>query len=378
MDRATLSIWLLGASLPSAVAVLGLLAVRWGPRSVPASLAAVSVVAVGSVVVGVVGAARAMFISTHDLAVVLPVTLIAAVVASAVSWFLARQVIGDVRRVRATARSLGAREGSALPEAVPDARPVLRELAEIDAELISAGRRLATSRSREQALEASRRELIAWVSHDLRTPLAGLRAMAEALEDRVVDDPDRYHRQIRREVDRLSHLVDDLFELSRIRSGGLALSLQQVDARDLVADVVSGSAAVATAGGVALDAAVDPASLRIDAGGMNRVLANLVINAIRHTPSDGAVRVVGRLFADEVVLSVSDGCGGIAPEDLSRVFEPGWRGPEPARTPRPDGGAGFGLAIARGIVEAHQGRISVRNTAQGCCFDVRLPVAGPN
>ena len=308
----------------------------------------------------------------------LPVTLIAAVVASAVSWFLARQVIGDVRRVRATARSLGAREGSVPPEAVPDARPVLRELAEIDAELISAGRRLATSRSREQALEASRRELIAWVSHDLRTPLAGLRAMAEALEDRVVDDPDRYHRQIRREVDRLSHLVDDLFELSRIRSGGLALSLQQVDARDLVADVVSGSAAVATAGGVVLDAAVDPASLRIDAGGMNRVLANLVINAIRHTPSDGAVRVVGRLFADEVVLSVSDGCGGIAPEDLSRVFEPGWRGPEPARTPRPDGGAGFGLAIARGIVEAHQGRISVRNTAQGCCFDVRLPVAGPN
>ncbi|MFN8079145.1 MAG: HAMP domain-containing sensor histidine kinase [Kineosporiaceae bacterium] len=378
MDRGTLSIWLLGASLPSAVAVLGLLAVRWGPRSVPASLAAVSVVAVGSVVVGVVGAARAMFISTHDLAVVLPVTLIAAVVASAVSWFLARQVIGDVRRVRATARSLGAREGSTPPAGGSGGGPVLRELAEIDTELIAAGQRLAASHAREQALEASRRELIAWVSHDLRTPLAGLRAMAEALEDRVVADPDRYHRQIRREVDRLSHLVDDLFELSRIRSGGLALSLQQVDARDLVADVMSGSAAVATAGGVVLDAAVDPASLRIDAGGMNRVLANLVINAIRHTPSDGAVRVVGRLLAGEVVLSVSDGCGGIAPEDLSRVFEPGWRGPEPARTPRPDGGAGFGLAIARGIVEAHQGQISVRNTGQGCCFDVRLPVAGPS
>ena len=244
-------------------------------------------------VVGVVGAARAMFISTHDLAVVLPVTLIAAVVASAVSWFLARQVIGDVRRVRATARSLGAREGSALPEAVPDARPVLRELAEIDAELISAGRRLATSRSREQALEASRRELIAWVSHDLRTPLAGLRAMAEALEDRVVDDPDRYHRQIRREVDRLSHLVDDLFELSRIRSGGLALSLQQVDARDLVADVVSGSAAVATAGGVALDAAVDPASLRIDAGGMNRAVRGRVPDRVDHQVGQHPVHTPG-------------------------------------------------------------------------------------
>ena len=139
--------------------------------------------------------------------------------------------------------------------------------------------------------------------------------------DRVLETRRRYLASMGTHVRTLGSLIDDLFELSRIRSGGLALSLQQVDARDLVADVMSGSAAVATAGGVALDAAVDPASLRIDAGGMNRVLANLVINAIRHTPSDGAVRVVGRLLAGEVVLSVSDGCGGIAPEQAVVIGE---------------------------------------------------------
>jgi signal transduction histidine kinase len=258
---------------------------------------------------------------------------------------------------------------------VPPTAPVLRELADIESELISAGGRLTASRTREQALEASRRELIAWISHDLRTPLAGLRAMAEALEDGVAPDAARYHRQIRREVDRLSALVDDLFELSRIRSGGLAISLQDVDLRDLVTDVVSGSSAMARAGGIVLDAAADPAPVRVDAGGIGRVLTNLVVNAIRHTPSDGAVQVVGRRRGDEVVVSVSDGCGGIPSEDLDHVFEPGWRGGGvgQARTPGPDAGAGFGLAIARGIVEAHHGRISVRNTPTGCCFDIRLP-----
>ncbi len=373
MSWVTVEILLLAVALSGAVAALGMLAVRLGPRSVRASLAAVSLVAVGSVVVGVLGAARAMFISPHDLGVVLPVTGAASAVALGVSWALGRRVVRDVGGVRATARALGG-----LPDVgalVPPTAPVLRELADIESELISAGGRLTASRTREQALEASRRELIAWISHDLRTPLAGLRAMAEALEDGVAPDAARYHRQIRREVDRLSALVDDLFELSRIRSGGLAISLQDVDLRDLVTDVVSGSSAMARAGGIVLDAAADPAPVRVDAGGIGRVLTNLVVNAIRHTPSDGAVQVVGRRRGDEVVVSVSDGCGGIPSEDLDHVFEPGWRGGGvgQARTPGPDAGAGFGLAIARGIVEAHHGRISVRNTPTGCCFDIRLP-----
>ncbi|MBL8931444.1 MAG: HAMP domain-containing histidine kinase [Kineosporiaceae bacterium] len=381
MNRATAEIVLLGLGLSGGVALLGLLVVRLGPRSVRASMIAVSLVAVASMVMGVAGAARAMFISAHDLGVVLPVTAVASLVAVTVSWLLSRRLVEDVDRVRITARSLGGHGDTwAAAPARPTSRassPRLRELTDIETELLMAREHLIASRVREQALEISRQELIAWVSHDLRTPLAGLRAMAEALEDGVAPDPDRYHRQIRREVDRLSALVDDLFELSRIRSGRMALTLRDIDLQDLVADVVSGSVPMARAGGVILDAAADAAPVRVDAGGMARVLTNLVVNAIRHTPSDGAVQVSGRRHGDEVVLSVSDGCGGIPDDDLSRVFEPGWRGDGvgQARTPRPDGGAGLGLAIARGIVEAHQGRISVRNTSTGCCFDVRLPAA---
>jgi len=373
VSRDAIEIVLLALGYSGMTALLGLLVVRFGPRSIRANLVEVSLIAVLSVVIGVLGASRAMFLSGHDLGVVLLVTLVAAVVASTVSWLLGRRVVGEVREVRAHARALGGHV--TLPSVGPVAPLQVRELEDIRDELVSAGDRLTAGRAREQALEHSRRELVAWVSHDLRTPLAGLRAMAEALEDGVAPEPARYHRQIRREVDRLSRLVDDLFELSRIRSGGLALTLEDVDLQALIADVVSGSTPMAEAGGVALGGSADPVPVRADIGGLGRALTNLVVNAIRHTPSDGTVRVVGHLQGDEVVLSVSDGCGGIPAAELDQLFEPGWRS-ERARTPqpdRPDGGAGLGLAIARGIVEAHQGRISVRNTAVGCCFDVHLP-----
>ncbi len=214
------------------------------------------------------------------------------------------------------------------------------------------------------------------MSHDLRTPLAGLRAMAEALEDGVAADPARYHRQIRREVDRLAQLVDDLFELSRIQSGALVLSMQDIDLSDLVSDVYAGSLPMAEAGRVRLGASAGPARVSGDAGGLGRALTNLVVNAIRHTPTDGSVHIGCACEGDEVVLSVSDACGGLGEDTLQRMFDPGWSG-NPARTPGPQGGAGLGLAIARGIVEAHRGRIRVVNAEQGCRFEVRLPRAWP-
>jgi signal transduction histidine kinase len=370
MSRATLEVLAIALAYSGAVALVGGVAVRMRPRaSVRGALVAVPLVTVLSVVAGVVGAARAMFISSHDLAVVLPVTAVASVVALAMAWTLGRRVVRDVETVRGAAWLLGEYE----PDSFPDTTPALRELADVDTEIRRAAGRLADARARERAMESSRRDLVAWISHDLRTPLAGMRAMAEALEDGVAADPARYHRQLRREVDKLSQMVDDLFELSRIRSGGLSLTLEHVDLRDLVSDVLSGSAAVAQARGVALGAEADATSLRADAAGLGRVLTNLVVNAIRHTPADGTVHVAAKRDGDDVVLSVSDGCGGIPPENLDKLFEPGWRG-TPARTPVPDGGAGLGLAIARGIVEAHHGAISVHNIAGGCTFDVRLPL----
>lgn len=361
----------------AAVGALGTLVLwRWHGRSVRGALVAVAAVSTLSVVAGVVGTARAMFISAHDLNVILPVSVVAGAVGLAVALVLAASVVREVDQVRAAARRLG-ETGSTDPSdatgTAPPAAPVIRELGEIRAELDRAAARLAEAHRREQALESSRRELIAWVSHDLRTPLAGMRAMAEALEDGVADDPPRYHRQIRREVDRLAALVDDLFELSRIQAGALTLTLRAVDVRELVDDVVAGSRPMAEAGRVTLAAAADPTVVRGDAGALSRVLANLVVNAIRHTPSDGVVHVVGEPDGDHAVITVSDGCGGLSPEELDRVFDTGWRGTA-ARTPGPDGGAGLGLAIARGIVEAHQGRIAVMNAGAGCRFEVRLPL----
>ena len=252
------------------------------------------------------------------------------------------------------------------------------ELSDLSAELTAAHERLAQARSRERALEASRRELVAWVSHDLRTPLAGLRAMAEALEDQVVVEPrevSNYHSQIRREVDRLTLMIDDLFELSRIHAGALRLSKRMVGLEDLVAEVVASAEPVARSKGVRLTgAAVRGMPVYVDAAEMGRALRNLVTNAIRHTPADGGVDVLAEVQSGMACVTVSDACGGIPPDDLPRVFDVAFRG-ESARTPGPQSGGGLGLSIARGIVEAHSGQIAVRNAGPGCQFLIRLPLA---
>ena len=254
------------------------------------------------------------------------------------------------------------------------------ELNELSAELAATHERLAQARSRERALEASRRELVAWVSHDLRTPLAGLRAMAEALEDQVVVDPrevSQYHSQIRREVDRLTVMIDDLFELSRIHAGALRLSKRMVGLEDLVAEVVASAEPVARHKGVRLTgAAVRGMPVFVDSAEMGRALRNLVTNAIRHTPADGGVDVLAEVQGGLACVTVSDACGGIPPDDLPRVFDVAFRG-ESARTPGPQSGGGLGLSIARGIVEAHSGQIAVRNAGPGCQFLIRLPLARP-
>ncbi|MFE3287952.1 sensor histidine kinase [Streptomyces sp. NPDC059233] len=273
------------------------------------------------------------------------------------------------------ARTASAREGGDGSFAAPPA-PATAELAAVTRELAATSARLAASRERERALESSRRELVAWISHDLRTPLAGMRAMAEALEDGVAADPARYHRQIRTEVERLDTMVGDLFELSRIHAGALELTPSRVSLQDLAADALLGADPLARERGVRLrgdDIAHVP--VEVDGKEMTRVLANLLVNAIRHTPADGTVAVRVDRHQDTAVLSVTDGCGGIPEEDLPKFFDTGWRG-NPARTP--PAGAGLGLAIVRGIVEAHAGRARVDNVPGGCRFEVTLPLAAAN
>ncbi|QGV77266.1 sensor histidine kinase [Streptomyces ficellus] len=348
--------------------LLGAAALRFvRHRSVAVSLTVVAAVTVTAMFAGTLAVAQAMFLSPHDLYVVTTVVAMASVVSLLTALLLGRWVVARSRALTAAARDFGADGDFLAPVGVSTA-----ELADLSRELAATSAKLAESRARERALESSRRELVAWISHDLRTPLAGLRAMSEALEDGVVPDPARYHRRILAEVDRLNVMVGDLFELSRIHAGALTLVPSRMSVYDLVDEALAGADPLARAHGVRLvGGRVDQAPLEVDGKEMTRALANLLVNAIRHTPADGTVAVDAARRDDHVVVSVTDGCGGIPPEDLSRVFDTGWRGTR-ARTP--PAGAGLGLAIVRGIVEAHAGRAEVHNVKGGCRFEVTLPV----
>ena len=373
-DLEFIALWTFVAAV--VISVIGILLLRpLGARSLSLMFTVVVAASVLASMAGVGVIAYRMMATSGDRNVMLTLIPIGALAGFAVALVVARRLIKASRAISEAVQGVG--ESGVY---IPPQRTLPAELAELSEALTVAYDRLAQARTRERALEASRRELVAWVSHDLRTPLAGLRAMAEALEDQVVTDPrevSQYHTQIRREVDRLTLMIDDLFELSRIHAGALRLSRRMVGLEDLVAEVVASAEPVARSKGVRLTgAAVRGMPVFIDAAEMGRALRNLVTNAIRHTPSDGVVDVLAEMQGGMACVSVSDACGGIPPQDLPRVFDVAFRG-ESARTPGPQEGAGLGLSIARGIVEAHSGQIAVRNAGPGCQFLVRLPVARP-
>lgn len=236
------------------------------------------------------------------------------------------------------------------------------------------------AREAERAAEESRRELVAWLSHDLRSPLSGLRAMAEALADGVVarhDEVVDYAQRMSDETTRLSNMVDELFELSRITGGALRLSFSAVPLRDVVGEALTAQEPVAQSKGVTVSTAARqwPIVLGSDPE-LARVVRNLLFNAIRHTPQDGTVAIHVDVRGNEAVLDVEDSCGGIPEDELGRVFDVAFRGTT-ARTPdraETSSGGGLGLAIAKGLVQAHSGDIDVANHGNGCRFEVRLPL----
>jgi signal transduction histidine kinase len=368
-DRAELT--LISGTAAAAVGLAGaaaLRALRHRPLAVQA--AAVALTGVLAVAGGAWAAANAMFVSTHDLDALGVVLAAAGLVAIAVALLLGRGVGRDSAALVDVARRIGRGEAG-----VDAGRPATGELVTLARELEGMSAQLDQARAREQALEASRRELVAWVSHDLRTPLAAVRAMAEALEDGVVSDPAtvaRYHRQLGLEVDRLAVLVDDLFELSRTQAGVLELHRENVALGDLISDALAGAAPVAHAKGVRLEGRLDGPTpeLALSTPEVARALRNLLENAIRHTPADGTVRVEAGVDDGHAYVAVADACGGIPEPDLERVFDVAFRG-ETART---GAGSGLGLAIARGMVEAHGGELTVGNDGPGCRFVVRLPM----
>lgn len=240
----------------------------------------------------------------------------------------------------------------------------------------------AEIRDSERAAEHSRRRLVAFVSHDLRTPLAGIRAVSEAIADGVVaDDEVRVHaKHIEHESVRLSEMVDDLFEMSKINAGALTPSFDKVALDEVVDDVLAAHRIAAERAGVALRVDLPEQPVRVVGSdrALVRVLSNLVANAIAHTPAGGSVDLTLGADQNSAWARVDDTGVGIDEVDLPRVFDVAYRGSN-NRVPRDDSslpsGSGLGLAIAAGLVQAHRGTLSAHNLPTGARFEVRLPLA---
>jgi signal transduction histidine kinase len=235
--------------------------------------------------------------------------------------------------------------------------------------------RLSMEERSRREVEEARRALVAAASHDLRTPLASLRLLVDAIEDGVAtgETRDRYLAEIRTHVAVLSDLIDDLFELSRIEAGDISWSLRQVEVGELIDETVAAMRAPAEQRGVRLAAELPAPGVRAeaDAEKVQRVLFNLIQNAIRHTPADGSVTVRARPHGADVEVEVADDGEGIPAGDGERVFEAFYRGD----ASRGEDGAGLGLAISRAIVEAHGGRIWLEDAMPGTRVHFTLPAA---
>jgi signal transduction histidine kinase len=318
--------------------------------------------------------ARLMFASEHDLLLATVLLLFAGGIAMSVGYFLSAALTDRIVNLSQAAEEVA--KGRFAARAVVAGNDEMARLARTFNQMAG---QLETAAKRQSELDMLRRNLIAWAGHDLRTPLASIRAIVEALADGVVEDPDTVHRYLntaQREIRSLSLLIDDLFELAQIEAGGLHLELRPNSLSDLISDTIESFSELAARQEVALDASAEPGvdPVLMDARQIGRVLANLLGNALRHTPAGGTVQVQAARTGEHVLVKISDTGEGMGAEDLPHIFERFYRA-EKSRS-RATGGAGLGLAIAKGIVEAHGGQIDVESaTGQGTRFSFTLPAA---
>ena len=314
-----------------------------------------------------------MFVSAHDALLTAAMGAFGAVLGLWAGRLLSHRVMDDVDALRAGLMAVGAGERSLDLRMGGD-----DELAQIAREVEAMVARLAAAEERREDADAARRSLIAAVSHDLRTPVTALRLLAEAVDDEIGDPQTRreYVRRLGVHIRALGALIDDLFELTRIEAGEVTWTMQQVQIDELVEETVAAMAPAARAGGISVRAEIDPALRPATANPerIQRVLFNLIQNAIRHTPADGSVTVRAASSGPGVEIEVADTGEGIAPRDRERVFEPFAQGAD--RASRTDGSAGLGLAISRAIVEAHGGRIWVVDEPADSGARVRFSLPG--
>jgi signal transduction histidine kinase len=332
-------------------------------------------IAVGAILASVWLAAGVMFISSQDAVFVSVMTGVIAIVGMSIATLLTDPLLSDIERLRHRLHAVGS--GDRRADLSTGGKDELADLALAANAMIE---RLAGEESQRIAAEQARRGLIVALSHDLRTPLASLRVLTEAIEDRIAtgDTRTRYLREMQTHVSVLSRLIDDLFELSRAQAGEIRLTLDPTEIGELASETVGAMFTSAEERGVKL--CVEPSAGRApgvvlvadaDAAQIRRVIFNLLDNAIRHAPEGGSV--VTRVVRDgqTIEVEVLDDGPGIAVAERQDVFEPFFRGG--ANTARSGDGAGLGLAIARAIVQAHGGKIWLGAPARGTAVCFSLP-----
>lgn len=338
----------------------------------------------GSLVGGVLGLfnvlliARLMFISTeHDLWVVAAAIGFSVVLMTAFSIAVASSVAQRVTLISDAVRALA--DGQAVPDMSLSESDEVSRLAS-DVERLS--NKLDASERERERLDKQRVELTAAISHDLRTPLASVRAMAEALADGVVEEDSertRYYALIQREIERLDRMIGDLFDLAQIDAGALRLEKRRLPLQEIVAEVVEGMRPQAERSGIDLRFDSESETLpnvELDGDRFERAVSNLVRNALQHTPSGGEIRAVVRRENGWLALDVTDNGEGFDASHAERVWDRFYRGDKSRGRKGAGDGAGLGLSIVRGFVEAHGGRVECKSApGKGATFTVWLPVS---
>ena len=318
--------------------------------------------------------ARLMFASQHDLLLATVLLLFASGIAMSLGYFLSTTITDDIVELNQAAKEIA--RGNLQVRVPVTGRNEMAELARTFNDMAA---QLEEADRKQRELDILRRDLVAWVGHDLRTPLTSIRVILEALADGVIEDQasvQRYLETAQRHIRSLSVLIDDLFEMAELDAGGLTLDKHPNSISDLISDTIESFSALAAQQDLTLEGKVDPGidPVCMDVQKIGRVLGNLVSNALRHTPPGGSVGIHTSATAAGVQVQVHDTGHGISPEDLPHVFDQFYRG-EKSRS-RDTGGSGLGLAISKGIVEAHGGHIGVESApSQGTTFFFTLPVS---
>lgn len=374
-DLVSMCVFLLVSGGLSLALVAGVLRVRPGSvlRTLRGKLLFALVLSAALTAANVGFTAYLMFISSHDLKLLSLLVLFSLGMSAFFAVAISRSFHSGLEDLLTAVRAMGAGNLNARASVTSG-----DELDELGRAFDAMAGRLEAAFARQRDLEQARRQLVAAVSHDLRTPLATMRAMVESINDGVVSDKgtvQRYLNLMQGEIEYLSRLIDDLFELSQIDAGLLELHREQANLRDLISDTLEALSAQAEQRRLVLHGEVDEALplVVVDTRRVQRVLYNLVQNAVRHTPSDGTIVIRAVDAGDEVQISVADTGEGIAAEDLPEIFQRFGRAGNKARV-RSHAGSGLGLSIARGIVELHGGRIWAESVeGKGATFTFALP-----